>query len=99
MFGTWAAVCLAALVLLPIHGFAQESQPEKISAVMDNCTFETLPPPTRGIDYPMNKKALKAFGAAGKELKDFGDRLDRAAKARQELLKNWRQRMDASAVI
>ena len=50
----------------------------------------------RGIDYAMNEKALKSFEEAGSKLKDAGERLNKVAKARQELNKAWQKRLEAN---
>ncbi len=43
----------------------------------------------------MNEKALKSLGEAGKNLNRFGERLEKVAKTRQELLKNWKKMSEA----
>jgi hypothetical protein len=59
-------------------------------------TQAELPAPTPPIDYEMNDKALKSLGEAGKNMKSLGEGLENVAKARQELLKNWKKWLEAN---
>jgi len=51
------------------------------------------------VDYEKNEKALKSLGEAGKNMKGLGERMEKVAKARQDLLKNWKRRAGGSRSI
>ncbi len=56
-----------------------------------------LTPPALLIDYEMNNQALKSLGEAGSKIKGLGEKMDNLAKARQELVNNWKKLSEARA--
>jgi hypothetical protein len=45
------------------------------------------------VNYELNEKALKSLAEAGKNMKQLGERMEKVAKAREELLKNWKKKV------
>jgi len=64
---------------------------------VEAATEAGLPARMPPVDYQMNEKALKSLGEAGKNMKGLGERMEKVAKARQDLLKNWKKRVEGIA--
>jgi DNA repair exonuclease SbcCD ATPase subunit len=72
----------------------RESVLEEHAKTIKAATEAGLPASMPPVDYKMNEKALKSLAEAGKKLRELGDRMEKVAKARQELLNHWKKRVE-----
>jgi hypothetical protein len=71
----------------------RESALKEYEKTVQAAAEEDRPAPMPAVNYDLNQKALKALADAGKNLKQLGERMEKVAKARQDLLQNWKKKV------